>query len=254
PFDHPKADIILRSSDYVYFRVFRLFLSLASPFFEAMFELPQPSVHDSGDEIKDGLVVIPVTEDSRTLDHLLRFCYPSTLAEDPNLEDLTDVVQVSEAARKYSLELIEKKVGNALGNQAILEKEPFRAFAVACGSRMEDETRTAARYTLRHPLMPPKVKELELITAVDLRQLLHYHAKCADAVQTLTSLSWMEYHYRATGDRWLTDVYHYGEHCDCPRTNKYRFKDNSTPPDWWAEYMDATWIALRDRPSGTTVL
>ncbi|EGN96989.1 hypothetical protein SERLA73DRAFT_140858 [Serpula lacrymans var. lacrymans S7.3] len=164
PFDHPKADIILRSSDNVDFRVFKLFLSLASPFFEAMFELPQPSPESSGDEVKDGLAVISVTEDSSTLNTFLRFCYPSTLAEDPNLEELTDVVKVLDAARKYSLELIEKKVGHALGSPAVLEKEPFRAFAIACHSKLENETRIAAKSTLHYSLIPPVIKELDLIT------------------------------------------------------------------------------------------
>ena len=90
PFDHAKADIILRSSDNIDFRVFKLFLSLASPFFETLFDIPQPDEENGDQEIKDGLVVVPVTEDSKTLDALLRFCYPCTLADVLNLEVLKD--------------------------------------------------------------------------------------------------------------------------------------------------------------------
>ena len=36
PFDHPQADVILHSSDNIDFRVFKLFLSLASPVFEIL--------------------------------------------------------------------------------------------------------------------------------------------------------------------------------------------------------------------------
>ena len=45
PFDRLDADLILRSSDKepVDFRVFKLFLSLASPFFAMVFTLPQPN-------------------------------------------------------------------------------------------------------------------------------------------------------------------------------------------------------------------
>ncbi|KAI6101550.1 hypothetical protein EV401DRAFT_792944 [Pisolithus croceorrhizus] len=58
PFDHVKADVILRSSDDIDFRVFKSFLSLASPFFETLFDLPQPSEEMNTDvEIKDGLPV-----------------------------------------------------------------------------------------------------------------------------------------------------------------------------------------------------
>ncbi|KAG2345774.1 hypothetical protein BDR05DRAFT_1011755 [Suillus weaverae] len=125
PFDHPKADIIMRSSDGVDFRVFKLFLSLASPFFETMFELPQPAV-GTNDDTKDGLPVISVQEDSKTLDTFLRFCYPSTLAEDPSLENLTDIKAIVGAARKYSLNLIERKVCQALASPKVLEAEPLR--------------------------------------------------------------------------------------------------------------------------------
>ncbi|KAI6010370.1 hypothetical protein PISMIDRAFT_619187 [Pisolithus microcarpus 441] len=98
PFDHVKADVILRSSDGVDFRVFRLFLSLASPSFETLFDLPQPSEKDMG--IKDGFPVIPVSEGSKTLDSLLRFCYPCTLAEEPVIEDFREVTNVLDAAKK----------------------------------------------------------------------------------------------------------------------------------------------------------
>ncbi|KZP24507.1 hypothetical protein FIBSPDRAFT_713764, partial [Athelia psychrophila] len=46
PFDHPDGDIILRASDSVDFRVFKLFLSFASPFFRQLFSLPQLPVLD----------------------------------------------------------------------------------------------------------------------------------------------------------------------------------------------------------------
>ncbi|KAI6149875.1 hypothetical protein BKA82DRAFT_390182 [Pisolithus tinctorius] len=67
PFDHVKAVVILRSSNGVDFRVFKLFLTLASPLFETLFDLPQPSEGTNTDmEIRDGLPVIPVSEDSKT--------------------------------------------------------------------------------------------------------------------------------------------------------------------------------------------
>lgn len=115
PFDHAKADIVLRSSDNIDFRVFKLFLSLASPTFETMFEITQPTEADNNQETKDGLAVIRVQENSKALDTLLRFCYPCTLAEDPKLEVLEDLVDVLGAAQKYSLDTIERKVRQALG-------------------------------------------------------------------------------------------------------------------------------------------
>ena len=91
----------MRSSDNIDFRVFKLFLSLTSPFFGALFDIPQPIEENGDQEIKDGLAVIPVTEDSKTLDTLLHFCYPCTLVDDPDIEVLKNSTHVLEAARKY---------------------------------------------------------------------------------------------------------------------------------------------------------
>jgi len=175
PFDHAKADIILRSADGVEFRVFTLFLSLASPVFKTLFGLPQAPDATTNQETKDGLAVIAVSEDSKTLDSFLRFCYPSALAEDPSLENLTDVLSVLAAARKYSLDLIERKVCQALVNPKVLETEPLRCFAISRNARLKHETIIAARHTLRQPLIPAKCAEIDLITASDLLALLTYH-------------------------------------------------------------------------------
>lgn len=67
PFGHAKADIILRSSGNIDFHVFKLFLSLASPFFETLFDITQPAQVSAEQEIKDGLIDVPITEDSKTL-------------------------------------------------------------------------------------------------------------------------------------------------------------------------------------------
>ncbi|KAA1476550.1 hypothetical protein DENSPDRAFT_785206, partial [Dentipellis sp. KUC8613] len=77
PFDAANADVILRSSQSVDFRVRKANLSDASPFFETMFSLPQqgPSAdgHRSrnGDDYVDGLPVVQMQESTTTLQHLL---------------------------------------------------------------------------------------------------------------------------------------------------------------------------------------
>ncbi|KAG1861161.1 hypothetical protein DFJ58DRAFT_905444 [Suillus subalutaceus] len=239
PFDHAQADVILRTADGVEFRVFKLFLSLASPFFETLFSLPQAPDGATDQEMKDGLAVIAVSEDSKTLDSFLRFCYPSTLADDPSLENLTDVLSMLAAARKYSLDLIEKKVCQALANPKVLETEPIRCFAVACNARLTHETITAARYTLRQPLIPAQFSEIGLITASELLALLTYHKNCSIAVQPLMKdLKWLKDHYTNRKKcTWLFGPY---DNDSC------RFK-------WWAAYMRELSELLMNRPSGETI-
>ncbi|KAG2125331.1 hypothetical protein DEU56DRAFT_743924 [Suillus clintonianus] len=257
PFDHAKADVILRSADGVEFRVFMLFLSLASPFFETLFGLPQAPDGAADQEMKDGLAVIAVSEDSKTLDSFLRFCYPSTLAEDPSLDNLIDVLSVLAAARKYSLDLIETKVCQALTNPKVLETDPLRSFAIARNARLKHETITAARHNLRQPLIPALFAEIDLITASDLLALLTYHKKCIIAAQALMKdLTWMTDHYgsqNACG--WLFGYQpHYGNQYCCGQGTDKRFFPWGNPPlTWWTTYMQELYELLMDSPSGNTV-
>jgi BTB/POZ domain len=71
-FDVPDANIIIRSSDFVDFRVHKSVLTLTSPFFNDLLSLPQPS--DS--ETLDGLPVIQLSEDSELLNTLVSLLYP----------------------------------------------------------------------------------------------------------------------------------------------------------------------------------
>jgi hypothetical protein len=71
-FDLPDANIIIRSSDLVDFRVHKSVLALASPFFRDLLSPPQPSDSES----VDGLPVVEVPEDSELLGSLISFFYP----------------------------------------------------------------------------------------------------------------------------------------------------------------------------------
>ncbi|KAI9464709.1 hypothetical protein HD554DRAFT_2280652 [Boletus coccyginus] len=242
PFDHAKADIILRSSDNINFRVFKLFLSLASPFFETLFDVPRPTQTSEDQEIKDGLAVVPVTEHSKTLDPLLRFCYPCTLADDPDLEALGGGEDLSCA--------LESK---------ILTAQPLRCFAIAHRGQLREETLLAAKYTLTQPLIPSWFEEIDMITAADLLALLAYHRECGDAVQALRkNILWIRSHYRTSqGCAWLSGKYAPdmgGRECLCPRSSppKYRLFENYSLL-WWEDFMNEVFLELREKPCGTTV-
>ena len=279
PFDHPKADVILRSSDNVDFRVFRLFLSLASPVFEALFDIPQPTKLSGDQEVRDGLAVIPVSEDSKTLDMLLRFCYPCTLAEDPSLDVLKDAMDVLDAAMKYSLDVIEKRARQAISSPKILEAAPLQCFAIAHRGHLREETLLAAKHTLTQPLIPSWFQEIELISASALLSLLTYHNRCGDAVYALRlDLSWIKSHYGSSqACSWLSppqaisnqQQYQYCNYCGtnrpinvnntttcgCARvvgTAKYMLFDAQVL-QWWEDFMEETFTALRDKPCKSTV-
>ena len=253
PFDHLLADVILRSSDNIDFRVFKLFLSLASPVFETMFDLPQPSEGVApDDETKDGLPVVPVSEDGKTLDALLRFCYPSTLAEDPSLENIIFATDVLEVAKKYSLDAIERIVSKAMFTPEILETNSLSCFSVARRAGLQEQCMLAAKYSLREPLIPGRFEGIQLISSIDLLALLTYHQNCANAVLELqTNLTWIENHYQQyTATSWTVG-------CNCnplTRSKSVKYKlFGQQASMWWEDFMNETFMGLRDRPCAQTI-
>ncbi|KZT04850.1 uncharacterized protein LAESUDRAFT_813946 [Laetiporus sulphureus 93-53] len=126
PFDDPNdADITLRSADGVDFHVYRAILGAASPIFKQMWTLPQATKDHP--QIDDATLV---SEDSTTLDRLLRFIYPT---RDPDLEsDLQSVGAVLKAAAKYDIEYLEERLRKTLS----AFDDPLRVYAIATSAHL----------------------------------------------------------------------------------------------------------------------
>ncbi|KAH9939289.1 uncharacterized protein BXZ73DRAFT_8936, partial [Epithele typhae] len=132
PFNRPSADTILRTADHVDFHVHRIILIQASPFFADMFSLPQPQ------NVVQDAPVIDVSEDSKTLRHLLQICYPT---DRPVLESLDDLVPVLRAAMKYSMDWLAKTLSKSF--IAAIPQFPFQVWAHACRSDLPEVARQA---------------------------------------------------------------------------------------------------------------
>jgi len=201
PFNDPEADIIIRSHDLVDFRVLKVFLKRASPIFHDMFGLPNPGKSSKGtfsldiNITKDGVPVVDVTEDSKTLARLLTLIYPLE-AEDPMpLGVLKELHALIEAAHKYQMETVIKRLRRWLLQPIFLQREPVRVFAIACRYKMEEEARTAAQATLEMPILKfPYVEELEYLPSRMLFELLKYHRECEETMRSMCkgSLSYEE--------------------------------------------------------------
>ncbi|GBE84160.1 hypothetical protein BKA93DRAFT_827004 [Sparassis latifolia] len=144
PFDARTADVIVRSSDAVDFRVRSRILSEASPFFETMFTLPQKD----GTEIsEDSLPVVTVTEDAQVLDKLLRICYPIVK---PPLSDLEEIEEVLAASIKYDMEFAKSYCVKALLDSSDTHERSLTVYAIAIKLRLPTEAHTAARQCLSY--------------------------------------------------------------------------------------------------------
>ncbi|KAI0638566.1 hypothetical protein C8Q77DRAFT_1154189 [Trametes polyzona] len=172
PFNKAAADAILRTADNVDFWVRRSILAEASCIFEDMLSIPQPppgALDD--DDTKDGLPVICLTEDSQTLDKLLRLCYP---IEDPEFTSLDELRPVLEAAMKYMMEEATSLLRARLVKLG--HSQPLRAFAIACTLDLTQEAESLV--PLAYTAHCAFVDELKDISAGVYYRVSHYMAKC----------------------------------------------------------------------------
>ncbi|TFK53052.1 hypothetical protein OE88DRAFT_1734011 [Heliocybe sulcata] len=249
PFDDRDADLIVRSHDGVDFRVFKVVLTLASPFFKSMFKLPTPAIKhdpDSEDE-RDGLPVVRIAEKSSVFETLLRFCYPQV--EDPDVSRLEDIVGVLEAALKFELEIIAKRMKKLLLEPKFLEADPVYIYAVACRLRLTDHAEVAARYSLRTPILEHSSRGLDLISGTEYRNLLVYHKQCSEVASTVAeNLDILSPNY----------VWFNCSQSSCASVpSTYAGGLSSTlksPRKWWVDFMGKLRDELAQRPCGRTVV
>lgn len=242
PFTDAGADIIIRSSDLVDLRVHKLILSLGSPVFDTMFNLPQPS---DAPTAQSALPIIAVSEGSRTMAKFLKLFYP---AAEIDVDNLTDVGDMLELSTKYDVEGGgRKRACKLLLSPVFLKNEPSRVFAIAHKYQLEQEVKLAASYTLRHPRFGTQYcTELEHLPAAAYYQLAEYNSRCRDAVACVTAppdLLWIP----SEDFVWFT--------CTCGRcqpgevTVRILNGAKSTQPrKWWLDYMRDVAAALENTP------
>ncbi|KAL1941210.1 hypothetical protein VTO73DRAFT_7422 [Trametes versicolor] len=144
PFNLDTADIILRTPDLVDFRVHRAILAIVSPVFATMFQLPQPGFLSGNGPDSTSLPVVDIAEDSKTLDALLRLCYPVPKKE---TEETDDIILALGAAIKYDMEWPVSVFTRKLEDLAY--RNPLHTWTVSCRLGSETVARKAAASLLR---------------------------------------------------------------------------------------------------------
>lgn len=176
PFDGSDAtsDICLISSDNIRFHVHKTVLSLASPFFRDLITLAQAPSDGS-------LPTVPLIEESKIIDKVLRFCYPTF---DASFNYVSEVYQVAEAMHKYLMEDVTNRLPNEL--RLLSNKYPLHAFVIACKLEWREEAEFAVSQVLARPLLADKddIPEFDLATLGIVHRLLRFHQGCLDVIQS----------------------------------------------------------------------
>ena len=194
PFDDSRADIILRSSDGIDFRVFKIILSLISPVLSEKFDATQSGSSGQKAGGVSSLPVVHLPEDSKTLDLVLRHCYPT---QSPELSQLRDAQVLLEFARKYEVDALGPSMRNYLAGA--VGKDPVGVYVLAAKYEYKDISLAAAKASQELPLSQLTSPELASITAEKYQQLIRYHSSCGEAASAVTlRRGWFPF-----GNKWL---------------------------------------------------
>ncbi|KAI9435059.1 hypothetical protein H4582DRAFT_1817840 [Lactarius indigo] len=169
----PDANIILRSSDQVNFRVHKSLLAMSSSFFDDLLSLPQPP----DGEIVDGLPVVQLSEDAYLLNSLVSLLYPIPPVIPSSYEK---VFALLSACQKYDMISIQSYIRDEMkrGRFPMPDRtESFRAYAIASNMGLTPEMENAARLTLDQPMTFESLGEgLRSFNGQALYDLVRYRA------------------------------------------------------------------------------
>ncbi|KAI0730799.1 hypothetical protein C8Q76DRAFT_716259 [Earliella scabrosa] len=182
PFDQDTADVILRSSDAVDYYVHSVILAQASPFFRAMFTLPQPEGSDNT------LPIVDCEETSNVLQSLLTICYPILKPSSRPFEELEPTIR---AAQKYEMELPIEYLKSHLRNTISIFNRPsnLQVWVAACRLHLEDIAQHAAiSISSSCSLETVDASQLDGVTAANFFRLREYCLQYRRSTSPLTPL------------------------------------------------------------------
>ena len=231
------ADVILRSSDLVSFRVHKSILAISSPFFHDMFCLPQPL--DS--EVVDGLPIVHVSEDAEILHSLLTALYPITSVIPDSYEKGLALLA---ASQKYHMDTVLSTLRLEIGRHLPTTEAAFRVYAIASGKQLIPEMESAARLTLSHPMTFEAIgNALSLFEGSALSDLIRFRKRCHGNLLSF-------FGGFVNGSDSISKIW-----VDCPKT-KHSRSDKITLSGWivdfirqYTESLEETYVNTLIKPS-----
>lgn len=195
-FEAPDADAILRCSDGKELRVHSVILSLASPIFQGMFSLPQPT-----ESSPSQIPTIDIPESSDVLEPFIQYLYPRS---PPKISDLAMWEALYTVADKYNTEAVMETLRDMLISR-FLETSPVHVYALASHLGFDEEAKIASRGTLKMDLSRGFPEEdAKLMGSVACQKLYRLHLGRRDMARILVSHRSYQFNQRS---------------CACPSIN-----------------------------------
>src|SRR6266702_3343927 len=230
PFDRGDSDVTIRSCDHVDFQVHKAVLGITSAAFEGMFTAPGPSP-----QVKQ---VIDLTENSKTLLHLLSVIY----TKDPLVPDtLEDALSLLSACQKYQMDFTATHIRALIRARTpplFTAENCFRAYGIASRYHLEEEALLSARLTLERPMTFEVCGEdLRFISGADLFRLYGYRNECTKVAKDCIESK--------VADHRTPSIF-----LSCSGSVKYDTEERLSVPRWWHLHF---LVRIADLPSPKTV-
>jgi len=227
PLDIPDANLIIRSSDLVNFRVHKSVLAMASPFFRDLLSLAQPSAYES----IDGLPVVQLREDAELLKSLVSLLYPIRTVIPKSYGKALNLLA---ACKKYDMVRARLSVRSKInwGNfPRARGTQVFGAYAIANSEGLIPEMKDAALRTLSHSMTFETLwKQLRLFEGSALRDLALFRRRCRDSCLACLE-SFLEVHPPGPSSIWV----------GCPDVMPNRSLSDPPPPpvlpSWLRQFL-----------------
>lgn len=246
PFNDINADVILRSSDNVDFRVFKCILSLASPVFKDMFTLGSTLQQQE----PHSLSIVSMSETGKTLEALLGLLYPGAIVKLAFFEQAKSLIA---AVVKYDMsERVTSRLKELIIEKFMCPGHAVSLYSIACQHGWQDLAEKAARATLEIKDLgraSHHYPELDDLSAAAYQRLLEYHYTCGVNLRDLKDY--------LDGDWFAPPDYL----CDLGPFDNFDFEgyygctcgENEEDHEWVQLYLDACSKALLYRPHPSTI-
>lgn len=183
-FDAPDADVILCSSDHVFFRIHSPILHFTSSWFQTLFSLPQcpPSYKQSDSPAPSPTPeVIHMVEDAHIIEGVLSMAGGRVLPKIETFEYLEDLLHTAE---KYDMPGVLSILRLAIMTPQFLDAHPVRVYAIACQWGWTEEAKLASTKTLGIDLLGhDAIKDLGIVESPHLTALMLLHRHRRDTLR-----------------------------------------------------------------------
>ncbi|KAF8917899.1 hypothetical protein CPB85DRAFT_1430976 [Mucidula mucida] len=241
-FSSPNADVVLRSSDNILYRIPSYTLRTTSGFFRTMFSLPQPcrptvEGHERAscstfEEVEEE---IPTHEPSCTLTPLLLLLSGKSLPTPISQWSFDTLERVLTLAENWDALGPISIIRMAITAPSFLATDPLRVYVLSSHFDWTEERDCAARHTLQSDLLSSPPCILERLSSKDLMHLMRLRRARVETFQTLIN----DVHRFSAGNN---DAY------ACARCSSSQL-DNQT----WKDFKQAMLVEIDKRPLGDTV-